>query len=108
MAIANGNSSVGTTPPMVFGMEPINGHHLSNLDFTLEVFTTYGSGKVQVIKKADTYKIDDDSVLYYIDTTIGGSGKYYVKATLNIPDAKAPNGAWVEVKTIEAGLTVNP
>lgn len=105
--IADGNNVRGSTPPLVFSMEPISGFSLKDLEFTLEVFSESGIGKTQTIPKSNTFPIDDNNVRYYVDTALIGTGKYYTRAHISIPDAQAPNGVWKEVKTIESGITIN-
>lgn len=105
--IANGNSGLGSIIPLLFNSDPIAGYQLKDLDFTLEVFSP-PSSKRQIIKKKETYPIDNGSVVYYVDSRKIGAGKYYTKATINIPDPKAPEGYWIEVRTVESGITIDP
>lgn len=103
----NGNPTIGGIRPLAFGIEPISGLHLKAFDFYIEVFTETGCGKTQKIEQKDMTFIDDDTVKFFVDTKVVGTGTYYARVTMEIPDKDAPGGKWPEKLTFETDLTIN-
>lgn len=103
----NGNPTICGLRPMAYSIEPISGMHLKAFDFYIEVFTETGYGKTQKIEQKDMTFIDDDTVKFFVDTKIVGTGTYYARATFKMPDADAPEGYWPEKLTIKTDLTIN-
>lgn len=101
-----GNSVKGTKFKLNVNMEAIDGFHLSDIDFEIEVFTS-SRYKVQKIPKPEAIKVDDDNYIIRVDTNICGSGDYYMTLTAYIPDTDFEEGVRTEVKTAFTGVTID-
>lgn len=100
------NSVKGTEFKLNINMIPIDGKHLSDVDWKVEVFTENGHKRVTVEKK-DAIKVDSDNYLIRIDSAVCGAGKYYVTLTAYIPDTDFPDGFRTERRTGFTGVTID-
>lgn len=103
MGLTN-NSGLGTELKLNVHMEPLDGHHLKDLDFHV---TVYGSPGMSVhVEKKDTIEIDDDNFVVMLDSQALGSGHYYMRFTTYIPDSDFPDGLRTEVVTVDTGVVI--
>lgn len=98
-------SVLGTAIKFNVGMTPIDGFHLANVDFVIEVFSSNGGKKI-AIPKTETLRVDDDNYLVMVDSKEVGSGDYYLTLWVDIPDTDFPSGIRKEGKTIKTNVTI--
>lgn len=101
------NSVKGTEFKLNISMEPMDGFHLADVDFSADVFTEMGLRKGITIAKADAIKVDEDNYIICVDSAVCGVGKYYVRLTAHIPDTHFPDGLRTEIKTVYTGVTID-
>lgn len=115
MAKIGENSVVGTGFKLNINMTPIDGFHMSDVDWECLVFTEAGFNSMvlmegnnsMVIKKSDAVKVDNDNYLICIDTAICGAGRYYITLTAYIPDRDFADGYRPERKTAYSGVIID-
>lgn len=100
------NSVKGTEFKLNINMIPIDGKHLSDVEWKVEVFTET-SHKTQIIKKEDAHEIDRDNYIICVDSTICGAGRYFVTLTAYIPDTDFKDGFRTEKRTMFSGVTID-
>lgn len=96
---------IGTGLKFNVSMNPIDGYHLANVDFKVEVFSSMG-GKTMSIPKSNAMRMDDDNYIICVDSAEIGLGKYYLTLFAYIPDADFPSGIRAEGATIETDVVV--
>lgn len=101
-----GNSGKGTEFKLNVNMKAIDGFHLSDIDFEIEIFTN-SRYKIQRIQKSEAIKVDDDNYIVKVDSNICGSGDYYMALTAYVPDTDFDKGVRTEVKTVFTGVTID-
>lgn len=97
-------SSLGTEFKINVHVEPIDGLHMSDYDFTC-VFYIYGKGNVS-LNKSDMIRVDEDNYIACIDSGKLGVGVIMMRITAQIPDADFPNFLRTEVQTISTDIIV--
>lgn len=100
------NSVKGTIFKLNINLTPIDGFHLEDLEFTAEVFTD-SSRKLVVIKKEAAFKVDEDNYILCVDSSDCGSGRYYVRLTVEVPDSQVVGGKRIERATMFSGVTID-
>ena len=88
-------------------MEPIEGYHLSGLEWSADIGTYTLDGKVQTFPKASATMVDDDNYTVIVDSTIGGFGAYWLTLTVYIPNTSAPGGKRREIATVFTGVMID-
>lgn len=101
------NSVQGTQFEVNIYMKPIEGYHLSGLEWSADIGTYTLDGKVQTFPKASATKVDDDNYTVIVDSTIGGPGAYWLTLTVYIPNSAAPNGTRREIVTVFTGVMID-
>lgn len=106
MANLGTNSVQGTKCISNLYLKPISGHHLSDLDWEVLIFT--GSGfKSYIVKKEDCKKVDEDNYYIPVDSGILGSGIYWGTVTLRIPDGNFADGIRIERLTGKLDIIID-
>lgn len=98
-------SNYGTEFKINVHIEPIDGFHMSDYDFTCEFFCKYTSPIV--LSKGMLKKCDDDNYLALIDSVKLGMGSIYCKVTAYIPDSDFDDGLRKEVKIVSTGIIIS-
>lgn len=98
-------SSLGTEFKINVHVEPIDGLHMSDYDFTCR-FYIYTNRNVN-ISKSEMIRVDDDNYIACIDSSKLGVGTIMMRITAQIPDADFPDGLRTEIETISTGLIIN-
>ena len=98
-------SSVGSKKKINIFAELGNGLHLSDVNFHVRIFT---HTKHVDYEKSDLIKVDDDNYLCRVDTKLLGTGEYWVRLCVDMPDADFEDGIRPEVLIIPTGLKMAP
>lgn len=98
-------SSLGTEFKINVHVEPIDGLHMSDYDFTCR-FCIYANRNVD-ISKSEMIKVDDDNYIACIDSSKLGVGTIMMRIIAQIPDADFPDGLRTEIETISTGLVIS-
>ena len=105
MDINMGDSIVGTMFKSMITMQPMDGMHLADLDFTVEVYAL-GAPKSKTYAKSELSYYDDDSYMVVVDSAELGTGEYWATLTLSIPDNDCKDGIRREDYEIPLGVTI--
>lgn len=100
------NSVIGTKFKLNINMKPIDGVHLSDVEWDAIIFTDTGI-KNQVIPKKEAIKVDDDNYIIVVDSSVCGAGRYYATLTAYIPDPDFSDGIRTEKRTGFTGVTID-
>lgn len=74
-------------------MEPFDGLHLADLDFTLDIYTSKpDAANSKHFKKDELIKIDEDQYMCALRTEGMGRGEIWGRLTVFIPDGDFPDG----------------
>lgn len=87
-------------------MEPIDGFHLSDVDFEVEVFVE-NSPKLIRFHKSEAIKIDEDNYKVMVDSSVCGAGRYWMTIIAYIPDPDFKDGIRDEARTTFTGVTID-
>lgn len=98
-------SSLGTEFKINVHVEPIDGLHMSDYDFTCR-FYIYTNRNVE-ISKSEMIRVDDDNYIACIDSSKLGVGTIMMRIIVQIPDADFPDGLRTEIETISTGLVIS-
>lgn len=98
-------SSLGTEFKINVHVEPIDGLHMSDYDFTCR-FHIYTNRNVE-ISKSEMIRVDDDNYIACIDSSKLGVGTIMMRIIAQIPDADFPDGLRTEIETISTGLVIS-
>lgn len=79
--------------------------HMVDVDFSCRFFRK-PMGDSITIAKEDMIYVSDDEYIAIVDTTLIGTGEYYVEFTADIPDNNIPSGIRKEVVTAPTGIKV--
>lgn len=79
-----------------------NNLHLSDVDFEVKMY----ANKSVDFKKSDLIKVDKDNYIVVVNSNDIGTGEYFVKLTVYIPDADVSNGIRTEVVKIPTGIRI--
>lgn len=101
------NSVKGTKFKLNVNMSPIDGFHLSGIEWQARVWTETSS-KAQICTKNESTYVDDDNYMIKVDSAIVGAGVYNVTIYANIPDEDFEDGMRPEVRTAFNVITVDP
>lgn len=93
---------MGTEPKFMLYMEPLDGHRLSEVDWSVRVYTQSRARYVDIAKE-EALKVDEDNYIIIVDTSKIGAGVYYLRLTAFFPDEDCPDGLRKEVVTIPTG-----
>lgn len=94
--------SLGTELKLNVNADLGNGLHLSDVDFTARFYSSLG--KSVTIDKKDMKKLDDDNYIAVVDSKKVGTGEYWMKLTVQLPDMDCEDGYRSEVVTIPTGV----
>lgn len=97
-------SSIGTELKINVHVEPIDGFHMSDYDFTCR-FYIYTNRYVE-LKKSEMIRVDDDNYIACIDSSKLGAGLVMMRITALIPDDDFPDGLRTEVETVDTKVTI--
>lgn len=98
-------SSLGTEFKINVHVEPIDGLHMSDYDFTCR-FYIYTNRNVE-ISKSEMIRVDDDNYIACIDSSKLSVGTIMMRIIAQIPDADFPDGLRTEIETISTGLVIS-
>lgn len=98
-------SNVGTELKINVHVEPIDGFHMSDYDFTCR-FYIYTNRNVE-ISKSEMIRVDDDNYIACIDSSKLGVGTIMMRIIAQIPDVDFPDGLRTEIETISTGLVIS-
>lgn len=100
------NSGKRTKFKLNVWMEQIDGFHLSDVDFEVEIYTE-NSPKIHRIRKSEAIKVDEDNYMVRVDSSVCGAGRYWMTLIAKIPDTDFEDGIRTEVKTSFTGVTID-
>lgn len=100
-------NNIGTQFEIYWQMDPIDGHSLSDLDFSVEVHTDRRGSRKHYGKK-DCIMLNHDSYAVPVDSAELGPGKYYLEVTLLIPNTHFAEGVRKDVSTFYSGKEIMP
>lgn len=100
------NSGKRTKFKLNVWMDAIDGFHLSDVEFEVEVYTE-NSQKIIRFPKSDAIKIDDDNYKVMVDSSVCGAGRYWMTLIAYIPDTDFEDGIRIEAKTTFTGVTID-
>lgn len=98
-------SSLGTKFKINIHVEPIDGLHMSDYDFTCR-FYIYTNCYVEMDKNK-MIRVDDDNYIACIDSSKLGVGTIMMRIIAQIPDADFPDALRTEIETISTGLVIS-
>lgn len=98
-------SNVGTELKINVHVEPIDGFHMSDYDFSCR-FCIYTNRYVE-LGKEEMIKVDDDNYIACIDSGQLGAGLVMMRITARIPDADFPDGLRTEVETVSTEVRIS-
>ena len=98
-------SNVGTELKINVHVEPIDGFHMSDYDFTCR-FYIYTNRYVEM-KKSEMIKVDEDNYMGCIDSSKLGTGNIMMRITAQIPDTDFPDGLRTEIETISTEVRIS-
>ncbi len=95
-------SNVGTELKINVHVEPIDGFHMSDYDFTCR-FYIYANRYVE-LGKSEMIRVDDDNYIACIDSGKLSAGLIMLRITAQIPDSDFPDGIRTEIETVSTGV----
>lgn len=98
-------SSIGTELKINVHVEPIDGFHMSDYDFTCR-FYIYANRYVE-LGKSEMIRMDDDNYIACIDSSKLGTGNIMMRIMAYIPDADFSDGFRTEVETVSTGIRIS-
>ena len=98
-------SSLGTEFKINVHVEPIDGLHMSDYDFTCRFYID--TNRNVEISKSEMIRMDDDNYIACIDSSKLGVGTIMMRIIAQIPDADFPDGLRTEIETISTGLVIS-
>lgn len=113
MAINRGIQELqGTEVKINVNIEPINGVHMSEYDFSFTFYTHNGArGNIKkgiVLIKEDLIKADDDNYIAIVDTSNMGAGEIMCRITAYIPDEDIiDDQIRTEIVELPTGITIH-
>lgn len=81
--------------------------HLCDVNFTTVFYSKPETGRQVVINKDELVEIDDDNYVAIVDTDKIGTGEYWMKLFVYIPDEDCPDGYRTEVVNVPTGVKVS-
>jgi hypothetical protein len=97
--------SIGTTLKLLITADLGDNIHLEDVDFTC-VFFREGLRNGQTIEKQEMTRIDKDEYIAVVDTKIIGTGEYYMKLSVRIPDNDVEGSLRDEVVVVPTNIRV--
>ena len=97
-------SSLGTKFKINIHVEPIDGLHMDDYDFSCR-FYVY-TNRVVRIEKKDMIQVDQDNYIACVDSSKLGIGAVMMRITAFIPDVDFPDRLQTEVETVSTGITI--
>lgn len=97
---------VGTELKLNINIEPLDGNHMANYDFTVDLYCS--SKNVLSFKKGDSelINIDQDNYIVLVDTSKVGTGALKCRVTAYLPDTQFPNGTRTEIIILNTGINI--
>lgn len=80
--------------------------HLSDVNFAAFFFCRGMPAGGQNVTKGDMSRVDDDNYLAVVNTRCVGSGEYWCRLTVYIPDTDCPEGVRPEIVVFPCGVAV--
>lgn len=96
---------VGTDLKINVNIEPIDGTHMEEYDFTCRFFI-YRNRYVELTKER-MIRQDSDNYLACIGTASLGEGEVKMTIEAKIPDSDFPSGIRTEIVTVSTGITIS-
>ena len=97
-------SSLGTKFKINIHVEPIDGLHMDDYDFSCR-FYVY-TNRVVRIEKKDMIQVDQDNYIACVDSSKLGIGAVMMRITAFIPDVDFHDRLRTEVETVSTGITI--
>lgn len=88
-------SIIGTEEKFSVHVEPLDGIHVRNYDFSVKVYSNKQANVI--IPKEDVIFESDDSFLITVDTSIIGLGVITIEVIAHIPDADFDDNTRTEI-----------
>lgn len=99
---------LGEEVELAVGLEPMDGVSMSEMDFSILVFTQPGKAKVEFQKDA-CFQASDDSYTFILDTSKVGVGTIVCVVIAYIPDSRTESRNRKQLLRINSGIrVVNP
>lgn len=96
----------GTILKIAVTAELGNNLHLSDVDFTCTFYSDSAIIKRQIVKKDEMVHVDNDTYMSIVDTKIVGTGNYYCRLDVDVPDNDVEGGLRKEVVSIPTYISV--
>ena len=97
-------SVIGTELKIRINVQPIDGVHLSECDFTCSFYVT--SSKTVTFSKEELIMLDNDTYLALINSEELGVGAIKMNIKILVPDDDFPNKVRTEIDTVNTGITI--
>ena len=97
--------SIGTTLKLLITADLGDNIHLEDVDFTC-VFFRAGLRNGLTIEKQEMTRMDKDEYIAVVDTKIIGTGEYYMKLSVRIPDNDVEGSLRDEVVVVPTNIRV--
>ena len=97
--------SIGTTLKLLITADLGDNIHLEDVDFTC-VFFREGLRNGLTIEKQEMTRMDKDEYIAVVDTKIIGTGEYYMKLSVRIPDNDVEGSLRDEVVVVPTNIRV--
>ena len=97
--------SIGTTLKLLITADLGDNIHLEDVDFTC-VFFREGLRNGQTIEKQEMIRMNKDEYIAVVDTKIIGTGEYYMKLSVRIPDNDVEGSLRDEVVVVPTNIRV--
>ena len=97
-------SVIGTELKIRINVQPIDGVHLSECDFTCSFYVT--PSKIVTFSKEELIMLDNDTYLALINSEELGVGAIKMNIKILVPDDDFPNKVRTEIDTVNTGITI--
>lgn len=97
--------NIGTELKININVEPMNGIHLSECDFTVTFYTNVE--RSLTISKSSMIESDSDNYIALVDSEFLGKGLLRMKLEIEVPDNDFPDGYRKEVEILCTDIVIH-
>ena len=98
--------SIGTTLKIAVTANLGTNIHLEDVDFECKFFTGVGNRAPLTVRKEDMLYVSADEYIAVVDTSVVGTGEYWLQMTAYVPDDDVVGGIRIEKATAPTGIRV--
>lgn len=102
--MAENRPIVGTEFKVLVEIDPVDGVHMTDMEFTCQFYTR--QDRPMTISKKRMIKVDDNSYVALVDTTGMSAGVLRNRMTVDIPDKDFDDGYRREIVDVGAGTRI--